>query len=270
MSELYSTSSLLPPLDDLNTYAGPLGPALVQVYPDDRTAPGWGEKTFMEKYTARVFHARKAQVIYDRHQLPFALVMRSMRMVCIDIDGKNGGFDSAKSLLLPPTLAERSKSGNGFHLFYLVDDTWDGNYGFAAVRDKIGFVQGVDLRGTGCVYHYPKQQWNSRRPVQLPVHVNDKILERSSSLEQSITWIQKTLESDDPEEILVMQDNIQSRLTATIPPGKRNNTLFAIGAEMNQAGIVGWQQQVYDRAIDLGLDDAEATKILRNVERYGQ
>ena len=67
----------------------------------------------------------------------------------------------------------------------------------------------------------------------------------------------------------MMQSTIQSRLTAPIAPGKRNNTLFAIGAEMKVAGILGWQEQVLDRAIQLGLDQDEAEKLVNNVERYG-
>jgi hypothetical protein len=64
----------------------------VQVFDDGttvKTAPVWGEQDFMAKYLSRKFHARRADVIYQRHGMPFALVMRSMRMVCIDIDGKN-------------------------------------------------------------------------------------------------------------------------------------------------------------------------------------
>jgi hypothetical protein len=268
MSDLYSKSSLMPPIpsDDVS---GPLGPAYVQVFDNDRTSPGWGETTFMEKYLKRTFHGRRAQVIYDRHSLPFALVMRSMRMVCIDIDGKNNGNVGAVGLLLPPTLAETSKSGNGHHLFYLVDDTWDARYGFNAVRDRIGFVEGVDVRGTGCVYHYPQQQWNNRVPVQLPEHVLDKLNERASTLEASIQRIKQTLDAADDEEILMMQDHVTSRLTAPIPQGRRNNTLFAIGAEMCQAQVPGWEKQVYDRAVEVGLTDEEATKIVANVRRYG-
>ena len=267
MSELYSKSSLLPPVP-IDDVAGPLGPAYVQVYDDDKTAPGWGEDQFMAKYIKRAFHARRAEVIFERYTTPFALVMRSVSMVCIDIDGKNDGFTSAAGLLLPPTLAETSKSGNGYHLFYTVDDHWNSGFGFAKVRDKIGFMQGIDLRGTGCVYHYPQQQWNNRTPVPLPQHVLDKLNERPS-LEKSIQAIQAVLDSDDPVEVAIMQDNITSRLTAPIPEGRRNNTLFAIGAEMNRAQITGWEQQIHARALDVGLDEAEAEKLIKNIRNYG-
>ena len=245
-----------------------MGPAYVQVYDSDRTAPGWGKDEFMRKYLSRKFHDRRAEVIYERHQMPFALVMRSMKMVCIDIDGKNDGIASASGLVLPPTLAETSRSGNGFHLFYVVEDDWDDQWGYQVMGDKIGFMQGVDLRGTGCVFHYPQQQWNTRLPVLLPEHVRDKITERPS-LEKSVQAIQQTLASNDPVEVAIMQDTIESSLGKPIPAGRRNNTLFAIGAEMKLAQVPSWEEKIYNAALANGLDDAEAEKIIKNVRRYG-
>jgi hypothetical protein len=222
----------------------------------------------MEKYMKRAFHSKRAQVIYDRYTTPFALVMRSTLMVCIDIDGKNNGSHGAKGLMLPPTLAETSKSGNGWHLFYTVDDTWDARLGFAMLRDKIGLVPGVDFRAVGCVFHYPRQQWNTRKPARLPEHILDKLRESTQKLEHSITQIQQTLDSEDEMEILMMQEHVSSRLTAPIPAGKRNNTLFAIGAEMSAAHIPGWQQQILDRGVEVGLPLEEVEKIVRNIQNY--
>jgi hypothetical protein len=67
----------------------------------------------------------------------------------------------------------------------------------------------------------------------------------------------------------MLQSTIQSKLTAPISAGKRNNTLFAIGAEMKIAGIAGWQEQVFNRATEVGLADDEAEKLIKNIERYG-
>ena len=267
----YSRSQLQPPID-MSRVSGPLGPAYVSVYEDGTTAPGWGEQLFMTKYLNRAFHARRAQVVYERYDQPFALVMRSVAMVAIDIDGKNDGFASAAGLLLPPTLAETSRSGNGYHLFYLMEDTWDPVKGFAAQGDRIGFRPGIDIRGTGCVFHYPSQMWNGLDIARLPQHLEEDLRKHSSNLEARVAEIIQLRDSSDPddqEEFLVMQDTIASKLTQPIPAGKRNNTLFAIGAEMATAGIQGWEQQVYDRAIQLGLPDAEATKLVGNIRKYG-
>lgn len=256
----------------MTRYSGPAGPAYVQVYPDGSTAPGWGEGQFMAKYQRKTFSSRRAEVIYERHQTPFALVMRSVSMVCIDIDGKNGGLESAASMVLPVTLAETSKSGNGYHLFYTVPGQWDLLKGFDSVQDRIKFRTGVDVRGTGCVFHYPQQQWNHTDPVPLPQHFLDELTQRRTDLDERVKYITALRESEseeDQEELLIMTATIQSKLDKPIPAGSRNNTLFAIGAEMNTAGIVGWEKQIYDAALRSGLDDAEAEKLIKNIRRYG-
>lgn len=244
----------------------------MQVYDDGSTAPGWGGKTFIDKYRKRGFHARRAVAIFDRHQTPFALIMRSLSMVCLDIDGKNGGVQSAAALNLPPTMAETSKSGNGYHLFYLVDDTWNATFGFDRLRDRIGWRTGIDVRATGCVYHYPSQRWNMRHPAPLPESLLIDLEQARDDLAtraEQITTLRASTDPDDQMEFLMLQSTIQSKLKAPIPAGRRNNTLFAIGAEMKIAGITGWSAQVYERATELGLDDLEAEKLVKNIERYG-
>jgi len=249
-----------------------LGPAVVQVYEDGSTAPGWGEKTFMDKYRKRGFSSRRGEAVYARYETPFALVMRSVSMVCLDIDGKNGGYESAAALNLPVTLAETSKSGNGYHLFFTVDDTWNAALGFARLRDRISWRAGIDVRAVGCVYHYPSQRWNTHWPVPLPESILTDLEQARDDLAvrtAEITKLRTSTDPDDQMEFLMMQTSIQSKLTADIPAGRRNNTLFAIGAEMKVAGILGWEEQVYDRAVQLGLDDAEAGKLVKNIEKYG-
>lgn len=249
-----------------------MGPAYVEVYPDGSTAPGWGGTQFISKYAKRGFHVRRAQTMFERKQTPFALVMRSVALVCLDIDGKNGGFDSAAALNLPLTMAETSKSGNGYHLFYVVDDAWNPTFGFERLRDRIGWRTGIDIRYVGCVYHYPSQRWNTAQPAPLPesllVDLEQARDDQVARMEH-ITTLRTSTDPDDQMEFLIMQSTIQSRLDAPIAPGKRNNTLFAIGAEMKVAGITGWSEQVFNRAVALGLDNDEAEKLVKNIDRYG-
>lgn len=244
----------------------------MQVFDDGSTAPGWGGKTFIDKYRKRGFHSRRAQAVYDRHDTPFALVMRSVSMICLDIDGKNGGIESATALNLPPTMAETSKSGNGYHLFYLVDDTWNPTFGFERLRDRIGWRTGIDIRSVGCVYHYPSQRWNTLRPAPLPESLLMDLEQARDDIEARAAQINTLRASTDPDdhmEFLMLQTTIQSKLTAPIPAGKRNNTLFAIGAEMKLAQITDWQEQVLNRAVEVGLSDEEAEKLVKNIDRYG-
>lgn len=253
------------------TWAGPNGLALVNVYKNGKTDPGWGGDTFMSLYDKGLFQRSKIVRDDSTAQQPFAFVMRSMSLVCIDIDGKNGGLEHAGKMgMLPVTLAETSKSGDGFHLFYSVGDTWDNRWGFAKYRDRIGIKQGVDFRGVGCVYHYPGQRWNMRPIVALPKHIDDLMTQRQQKEAATVAFIEKTLATGDKEEIAIMHDDLITELSnSPKTPGKRNNSLFAIGTQMKLAGIANWEQEVYSRALVVGLDSEEADKLVRNISKYG-
>ena len=252
--------------------AGPKGVALVRVWPDGTTDPGWGMPAFMQKYRTGRFMRTLDAIIkgYLQEKWAFAFVMRSVRIVCIDIDGKNGGFVGAGMLgMLPYTLAETSKSGNGYHLFYLVsDDEWSDELGFAPFSDRIGIQQGVDFRATGCVYHYPSQRWNNRQIVELPDHVKTVLRERQQKAAAQVTNIIKVLDNGDMEEVLLMHDALIEDLKKPIPAGRRNNTLFAIGSQLFLAQVQNWETLVRDRAMELGLDPDETNKLVRNISAY--
>ena len=261
-----SPTGLMPVTD--STMWGPFGPALVKLWDDGRTQTGWGRESFQSDYRRREFSMQRILFGYERRKWNFAWIMRSARIVCIDIDGKNGGFEHVSELgFLPPTLSETSKSGNGYHLFYATDDTWDHAEGFAAHRDQIGIVTGVDIRGTGCVYHYPTQGWNDRPLAQLPKHLDDRLQLRRKQQQLVSANIAKTL-SLDPEEIAMMHDDLITELAKPIPAGKRNNTLFAIGSKMKEARVPEWSELLADRANEIGLDEAEVDKLIANIVKY--
>lgn len=254
---------------------GPNGPALVQLFPDGKTGPGWGlqgsdgRPGFMEKYRHLEFTPRRIMYGVERGSHDFAWIMRSGNVVCFDIDGKNGGLEHASELgFLPPTLSEVSKSGNGYHLFYLTDDVWDSLTGYAAYTDHIGLVQGVDFRGTGCVFHYPAQKWNRRGIARLPDHLDDMLTKKQLARSYTKSVIKKTLELDEME-ILLMHQELMDELKKPIPAGRRNNTLFAIGTDMLAAGVPDWEQHLGDRATQLGLDSEEVGKLIANITKYG-
>ena len=264
-----SNQSMPVSLTDLSLW-GPVGPALVTTYDDGRTQKGWGEDDFMRNYSRGKFTARFAIRSFTKFGTPFAFVMRSGRLVCIDIDGKNGGTAHEKLLgvELPPTVAETSKSGNGYHLFYFVEDSWDADFGFAKFRDFIGIETGVDFRGTGCVYHHASQRWNRRPLAQLPTEFGDRLLQRGKTAIAQREAFRATLESEDKETVLIMQQSILDDLKKPIPAGRRNNTLFAIGSQLYAAGIENWDELINDKAAEVGLDVDEREKLLSNIERY--
>lgn len=258
--------------------AGPKDIALVKAWPDGRTQPGWGlvgpkgdeANGFASRYPRGEFNDRRVLYGYDKGKWNFAIVMRSVRLVCIDIDGKNGGLEHAKKLgMLPPTLAETSKSGDGYHLFYSYDEPWTDDKGYGLLADRIGLEQGVDIRAVGCVYHYPTQRWNRRRPAPLPDHLKQQLLHREQKITAATERITKVLTDADPLEVLMMQDELTNELAQPIPAGRRNNTLFAIGNKMRLAEVPDWETKLSQRATAVGLDQLETEKLVENIQRYG-
>ena len=256
--------------------AGPRGVALVRTYPNGKTDPGWGlqskdgKPTFMPKYQAHNFSPKSVVWGYERGNWAFAFIMRSMKLICIDIDGKNGGLVHAGKLgMLPLTLAETSRSGDGYHLFYsTTEDEWNELTGFSEFSDRIGIEQGVDIRATGCVYHYPSQRWNGRHIAELPLHLKDRLLKHTQAKVAQSEAIVKILESEDNTGVLIMQDMLLNDLKKPIPQGRRNNTLFAIGQQLKLAQVPDWQTHLADRAYQVGLDKNEVNKLVANVEKY--
>lgn len=274
-SDTYDVSDPCP--ESFNELAGPEGLALVRAWPDGRTDSGWGlvgkggdpALGFWERYNKGEFNARRVLYGFGKGKHAFAFVMRSTRVVCVDIDGKNGGFEHVKRLgALPPTLAETSKSGNGYHLFYELEQDWEPLVGYGSVRDRIGLEQGVDIRATGCVYHHEQQRWNSRRLAKLPAHLLDALTAREMKVAASKARLSSVLSGDDELEILMLKTELESELKKPIPEGKRNNTLFAIGSQLAEAGVDDWENKLEQRALDLGLGLDEAAKLVENVTRY--
>lgn len=250
--------------------------ALVRAWANGKTTEGWGlvgrngSPGFMPRYEKGEFLPKRTLYGYDRDQWAFAFVMRSLKIVAIDIDGKNGGIPAATAMLgnVTPTLAETSKSGTGYHLFYETDMDWNPNEGFSEFSDSIGIVQGVDIRGTGCVYHHPQQRWNSRQVAPLPNHLRE-ILEKKQQYKASSIAATAAIGTLDEMDRLLMYDDLIAELAKPIPPGKRNNTLFAIGSKMKQAEVFGWQEKVRDRANEVGLAPDETDKLVHNIDAYG-
>lgn len=256
--------------------AGPNGVALVRVWKDGKTDFGWGltdkdgKPAFMPKYTKDRFLDFPVVAGYNADRWAFAFIMRSMKLICIDIDGKNGGqLHAGKLGMLPLTLAETSKSGDGHHLFYRTsEDEWNDVTGFAEFGDRIGIEQGVDIRAVGCIYHYPSQRWNGRHIAELPLHLKDRLLKHKQAAAAQTQVIIKTLESEDQEEVLMLHAQLLEDLKKPIPAGRRNNTLFAIGQQMKLAQVPNWDDLLLARALDVGLGKIEAAKLVANVQKY--
>jgi hypothetical protein len=273
--EQYQNSSPMP--NEFDRFSGPAGPALVRAWDNGKTDRGWGLKPtdkspgFIPKYRSGGFRAAPVLAGFEAGRWNFAFVMRSLRLVCIDIDGKNGGMLHAGRLgLLPRTLAETSKSGDGLHLFYATsDDQWDDATGYAGYSDRIGLETGVDFRAVGCVYHYPQQRWNGELIAELPDHLKQRLHAAAAAPSTTVEGIIAYLQTADDMEVALMHDNLITDLNKPIPDGRRNNTLFAIGSQMYAAQIIGWETLLRTRADEVGLDPEEIDKLVTNITKYG-
>lgn len=273
-TDKYTVETPIP--TEFEQYAGPKGIATVRTFSDGRTAPGWGlvpardGTSFMDNYRANKFNTQIAKVGWLSNRWQFAFVMRSMALVCIDIDGKNGGFENVGGLgMLPPTLAETSKSGDGYHLFYSTPwDVWNDMAGFAWMKDRIGIKPGVDIRAVGCVYHYWPQRWNTRPVEVLTPYLRSTWEQQKKNAVTDVQDILDLLDSGSEDEVLVFRASLMEDLKKDIPEGKRNTTLYAIGVQMLSAGITGWETLITNRGLDLGLDQDEMDKLITNVRRY--
>lgn len=275
MTDEYTQDVLFP--ESLMNVAGPRGLAYVRVFPGGMTSKGWGldaredgEPAFMYNYRTRRFAETTAERQFRTKGHPFALVTRSARVLCLDIDGKNGGFDTVHEILgnSPPTLAETSKSGNGYHLFYELDQEWDPATGYGSLPDRIGVVPGVDVRAIGCVYHYETQRWNDRPLAPAPEHLVKALQKHANRTQEGAQKILTVLQNNQDWEILIMQHELLEELAQPIPQGRRNNSLFAIGVKLKLAEVPDWEQHLQDRANELNMDASEAFKIVENVNKY--
>lgn len=271
----YTFDAIIPKqLRDLS-YWGPDGAAIVKAYADGSTQRGWGlsakdgQPSFMQRYKAGEFRIERVERGYDTEAHAAAIVMRSARLVCIDIDGKNGGDQHVTKIgLLPKTLAETSKSGNGWHLFYSVDEEWDLTEGFGEIPDQIGYVTGVDIRSVGCVYHFNTQRWNANPVAPLPEWLREKLLQKKKARLAKASKLKQLAQLDDTERLLAHAE-LLDELQKPLKQGTRNTTLFAIGSQLMLADYPNWQGAIHARATDIGLPQREADRLVQNIENYG-
>lgn len=243
-------------------------PALVRVYDEGKTQPGWGLKEFMGNYRRGVFHHGRPLHFFRKYDAPFAILMRARPLICVDIDGKNGGIQMAQVLDLPETLAETSKSGNGYHLYYQLPETvWHETRGYDEIPDLIGLVPGVDIKGTGVVYHYPQQRWNDMHLTTIPLPLL-KLIQRVTTVKFESRLTREGTLTMDEEELAILHDRLQEELATPIPAGRRNNALYAIGARLASAGYPAWDTALYDRGLELGLEVREIRNIVQNINKY--
>ncbi len=250
---------------EIEEHAGPNGIAAVRVY-GEKTQPGWGSERFMRNYVRNFFAIEKIE-----EGEPFAFVMRSLRLLVVDIDGKNDGYAAASKLDLPPTLAETSKSGNGHHLFYSYADEWDEQHGYATQPDRIGMWEGIDIKSSGVVYHHPQQLWNSRaiRPVSDDVWAQ---LQQRNARDSQLRITPSQASEMTDEDLKFKRDVLLIELSRDRKDG-RDTSLWRIGASLLNLGVD--EAYMAEKILAAGLKwgvpkDTITSKIIPNIISYAQ
>jgi len=242
--------------------------SLVKVNSDGTTQKGWGQDDFVRNQEAGHFPVEKSLRLFARYGQPYGIVMRSLPMLCTDIDGKNGGIGTSRVLNLPRTLAERSKGGNGYHLFYSIPYTlWDPVYGYNEIPDIIGLIPGVDIKGTGIVFHYPNQMSNLLDVAPLPPSLHS-LVSRAREIRHHARVTRADAENLDDEEKAILWDSLLTKLNARFAAGNSNNSLYKIGARMFSADYPDWQAEIARRGREIGKDEREISEIIKNIENY--
>jgi len=106
-----------------------------QPYDDDQLA-------YLEDFDGDFF----GNQLIDNH----GVVVASSGLIIVDVDGRNGGFESAKTLDLIRAKAQyivRTGSGNGEHWYFTVPADWFGKSLAGTLRD----FPGIDFKSTGYV-----------------------------------------------------------------------------------------------------------------------
>lgn len=243
--------------------------SLVRVYQSGKTQPGWGAKDFVENQKKNAFDSDVALNAFHKYSQPFGIVMRALPFICVDIDGKNGGVETARAMNLPRTLAERSKSGNGYHLFYRLPYTnWSDLRGFDEFPDIIGLVPGVDIKGTGIVFHYPNQLWNVLDIELLPPSLA-VLIGQVREIKRYARLTREGALNLDEDELVILHDQLREELHARMEVGHRNQKLYALGARMFSSRYPSWDIEVFNRGLELGLEISEVSELIKNIETYG-
>ena len=267
-NDTFNNTDIIP--EQMHDFAGPKGIATLRVFNNGATQSGWSREKFMKNYLADKFNHKKTDNYFRYAKLPFAFLMRSMSLICIDIDAKNGGLEHAHKFLgnAGRTLAETSKSGDGLHLFYSVPDEWDAFLGFSRFPDFIGIEQGVDIRSIGCVYHYPSQRWNDAPIRTLPKYLREKLERYAAKRETHSQEHVSRVNHATADELLLIVNQLEDELKKDIPEGRRNSTLFAIGLKMRDAQMENWRELVARRALEVGLPKDEIVRLTNNIGTY--
>lgn len=217
----------------------------------------WGEDRF---------RPRTAPELLERPL--FALCMAGTGLMCLDIDRHQS--DGVATLAdwreefhvgMPPTLATRSKSGTGYHLFYLKPETVRRDVIGLRIREGESGASGLDVRATGLVSFCTRDgQGMIATPHNgLPVAPCPRWLELVLTAKSRPEYI--------PAPFIGELRGCPGKCGQAIAEGQRNDTLFRWGLGLSNS-YDNWAEHVTHRGRASHLPEPEIRRIITSIAGY--
>ena len=207
----------------------------------------------------------------------YALHMMDTPLLCVDIDRHNNDgvatladWRERFSAALPPTLATRSKSGRGYHLFYLKPDDLH--------RDVIGLSTrpgarprestGIDIRAWGLVAFCTRETertivatTNGLTPVECPVWLAYLIRQNTPPPSRPAP--------SNTTGISPFRSGCPRDCASPVTEGQRNNEIHRWGFGLSFS-YVDWADHIRHRGRISGLDDREIERMITSIKQKRQ
>jgi hypothetical protein len=224
------------------------------------------------------FKATKEKVVGKDH----ALLMKSINVLCVDIDGKNGGMDNLHKLgYLPPTLAEISRSGTGYHLYYSLTDAQNSTFSMD-FAGKSALATGVDIKTQGLVFQAvatsKHQMYNARQLSLIPdslanlVELNTIKKQKARVFfksPQGLKELEKKRQAQPKDEWdwSSLGTPCSGYCLSPIPQGMRNDSLYTFGLAKMANGETDWEKHMGHAARKSNIPNDELGVLVGQVKR---
>lgn len=228
----------------------------VLTYEKGGTTTGWRQGGWRDNSKLAVYPDANSNLRRFVTANRWGLIMESTGLCCIDIDDHSGqrmGFKSISHFDMPPTLAKRSRSGKGRHLYYWLPKN-------LKPADYIGILPEVDFKGKGITFFVKDMTLHNGLP---PVYLPDGFARLVQSTQKKTEEKTKAMFVDAKNGLQRM--DCPSGCYEPIPPGTRNDTLNAWGFGLMCNDWPNWDQHVVHRGKLSGMPDFEIETIVRSI-----
>jgi len=204
-------------------------------------------------------------------------------IVVLDIDPKNGGFESFKGLIkqhgeLPKTVKVITGSG-GYHFYF--------KYPAIEVKNRTNIIAGIDFRGDGGYVVAPPSnhasgnlyKWDDGcspgdiKLAEMPDWLLDLVVNKNTKKEEKIKQIKEATAKKDSDLFDDLDKQLDVILKNHIIEGSRNNTLTSIAGKLNCKGFN--EAEIIEKLLEINesrckppLDEQEVITTAKSIAKY--